>query len=399
MKTPRIAILVDTATGWGRRMVRGVLDYAVQYGPWDIFIEPKGQNEAFTVPQKVDVDGIIARVSTPTMAAELESSRLPMVNVSGLQMKECHFPRVTSDWEAAAELAVQHFRERGLQHFAYIGPVHIPHVRQHKQFFEEALSKAGMECRVFQPGIKPSSPPSWPPSEEQLIPWFFNDTATTEIYTWGFQIGRDIISACRKAEIPVPHDAAVLGGDYDELLSDASHPALSGVLVPAQKIGYQAAATLHRMMKGEPAPKNPVLIRPEEIEERLSTDMLAVDDPQTLQALTYLRAHACEGIQVEDILKEVPMGRRALERRFRNVLGRSPAQEMRRIRINQARRLLSRTNLPMQDIAEACGYASYNYLGPIFKKETGLSPARYRNLTRGHQNPLRPTEHPAAPKV
>ena len=39
-------------------------------------------------------------------------------------------------------------------------------------------------------------------------------------------------------------------------------------------------------------------------------------------------------------------------------------------------------DLPMQDVAEACGYASYTYLGHIFKKETGISPGRYRNQTR-----------------
>jgi LacI family transcriptional regulator len=76
------------------------------------------------------------------------------------------------------------------------------------------------------------------------------------------------------------------------------------------------------------------------------------------------------------------MARRALERRFVQHLGRSPAQEIRRVRIDHARRLLAQTNLSMQEIAEACGYSTYNYLGNVFKKETGISPGRYRTSSR-----------------
>jgi LacI family transcriptional regulator len=382
MEKLRIAILIDTATGWGRRIVSGVLDYSMQCGPWDIWIEPKGQDEEFTLLQDTDFDGVIARVSNPEMALELKSRKIPVVNISGLIVKESGFPRVTTDWKVAAQLAETHFSDRALPNVAYVGPLHLTHVQKHERAFEHALLKSGRTCHVFQPDTPLNSNISWHPSQEQLSLWLKSLPKPVGIYTWGFQVGRDVISACRKADIPVPHDVAVLGGDYDALLSDASYPALSGILTPAQKIGYKAASILHSMMKGGTPPKETVFFPPEDIEERLSTETLAIEDPQTLQALTYLRNHACEGIRINDILKEVPMARRALERRFAKLLGRSPAQEMRRVQINQARKLLTRTNLPMQDIAEACGYASYTYLGNVFKKETGISPGRYRNQTR-----------------
>jgi LacI family transcriptional regulator len=386
MKTLRIAILVDTSTGWGRRIVSGVLDYTMQFGPWDVWIEPKGQDEKFSLPQDINFDGVIARVSSPEMALELKSRKIPVVNISGLIIKESDFPRVTVDWEVAAQLAEAHFSDRALTHVAYVGPLHLSHVQKHERAFEHALSKSGRTCHVY-PSQTPRNPgTSWHPSQAQLIPWLQSLPKPVGIYTWGFQAGRDIISACRKADIPVPHDVAVLGGDFDELLSDACHPALSGILTPARKVGHKAASVLHNMMKGGTPPKETIFFPPEEVEERLSTETLAIEDPQTLQALTYLRNHACDGIHVDDILKEVPMARRALERRFTKLLGRSPAQEMRRVQINHARKLLTRTDLSMQEVAQACGYASYTYLGHIFKKETGISPGRYRNQTR-NSNP------------
>ena len=382
MKAPKVVILVDTATGWGRRVVRGVLDYAMQHGPWDVWIEPKGQDEVFRIPDEETIDGIIARVSSGTIARELEMRNIPTVNVSGLVLKGYDFPQVTVDWQAAATLAEQHFRDRALRNFAYVGPLHLAHVRDHERAFEKTLAESNTPCHVFMPRREIDRSIPWSIRSAELIPWLESLPKPIGIYTWGFQIGRDVISACQIADIPIPHDVAVLGGDYDDLLSDASHPSLSGIISPATKVGFQAASILYDMMKGDKPPTQPIFLRPEEIEERLSTEILAIEDPQVLQAVTYLREHACEDIHVDDILKKVPMARRALERRFVQHLGRSPAQEIRRVRIDHARRLLAQTNLSMQEIAEACGYSTYNYLGNVFKKETGISPGRYRTSSR-----------------
>lgn len=146
---------------------------------------------------------------------------------------------------------------------------------------------------------------------------------------------------------------------------------------------------LHTTMLGGKSPNASVFLEPKEIKERLSTDTLAIDDPYIKQALTLIRDHACDGMQIEVLLRKVPVARRTVERGFMQLIGRSPAQEMRRIRINNARRLLAQTNLPMQEIAEACGYATYNHLGAIFKKETGTSLGRYRNHARGAGSDLR----------
>ncbi|MDD2599259.1 MAG: substrate-binding domain-containing protein [Kiritimatiellae bacterium] len=385
MKAPKIAILVDTSTGWGRRIVQGILDYTTEHGPWDVWIEPKGQNEEFNIPDDSDIKGVIARVSTQKLANEINACGIPAVNVSGLVLEGSDFPRVTIDWNAAAKLAEEHFRNRALRNFAYAGPLHLSYVHEHERAFEKALAESGTPCHLLQPDNNLSHLEQWPSRHKHLIPWLQSLPKPIGIYTWGFQIGRDIIGACRGANISIPHDVAVLGGDDDALLSNACHPALSGIVTPARQIGYHSTRILHSMIKGEPAPSQPLFIKPEEIEERLSTEMLAIENPQMVQALTYLRDNACKPIQVEDILKQVPMARRSLERNFVQCLGRNPAQEIRRLRINHARKLLAKTNLSMQEIAEACGYSSYNYLSHIFKKETGFPPGHYRSHTRANR--------------
>ena len=382
IQTPRIAILVDTATSWGRRTVRGILDYTLQHGLWDVWIDPKGQNETFSLPKGEQFDGVIARVSTKQLQNDLKASRLPIVNVSGIQFGKSPFPRICVDQKMSADLALEHFKSRALKHFAYVGPRHLDYVKQHVRAFEHAVSISGMKCHAYVNKTTGRDDYFWHPSQKRLITWLRNLPKPIGIYTWGFEVGRDLILACRKAGLQVPHDVAILGGDYDELLSDASHPALSGILTPAQQVGYQAASILHQQFQGKPVSREPIFLPPKTVVERLSTEVMAIDDPQILQAIQYLQAHACENITVDDILRKVPMARRALERKFKSLLGRSPAKEICHIRIQRARKLLSETNLSMQDIAEACGYTSYTYLGNVFKKETGQSPGRYRKETQ-----------------
>jgi len=384
-ETPRIAILVDSSTSWGRRTIRGILDYTLHHGPWDIWINPKGQNEKFTLPEGEQFDGVIARVSNKRLLGELKSRKIPVVNVSGIQFEKSRFPRVCIDQEKNAALALEHFKSRSLRHFAYVGPRHLDYVKQHERAFERAVSNSGMTCHVYENKTTAGDDCFWHPSQQRLITWLKSLPNPIGIYTWGVEVGRDLILACRKAGLQVPHDVAILGGDYDELLSDACHPALSGILTPAQQVGYQAASILHQQIQGDTVSRAPILLPPKTVVERLSTEVMAVDDPQVQQAIQYLQAHACENITVDDILRQVPMARRALERKFKTHLGRSPAKEICRIRIQRARKLLAETNLTMQDIAEACGYTSYTYLGNVFKKETGISPGRYRKEAMGYK--------------
>lgn len=382
---PRIAILVDTATSWGRRTIRGILDYTLQHGSWDIWVAPKGQNEAFSLPNDEKFDGVIARVSTKQLQDELGASDLPVVNVSGIQFGSSPFPRVCVDQKMCADLALEHFKSRGLRHFAHIGPRHLDYVQEHERAFEKKVSASGHICHIYQSRNRHQKTLNWHPTQERLIDWLEDLPKPIGIYTWGFEIGRDLIPACRKAGLQIPHDVAILCGDYDQLFSDACHPALSGVLTPAQQIGNRAAGILNQQIRGEAVSIDSILIPADTVVERLSTEVLAIDDPRALQAIQYLQEHACENITVDDILRKVPMARRALERKFKNLLGRSPAKEICHIRIQRARQLLAETNLSMQEIAEACGYTSYTYLGNVFKKETGISPGRYRKQAQAHR--------------
>src|SRR5581483_3121436 len=149
---------------------------------------------------------------------------------------------------------------------------------------------------------------------------------------------RDLAAACREADIAVPEHVAIIGVNNDDLLCESAWPPLSSVEADFSRVGYAAARILDRLLTGESlAPEERVvLVPPLGVVKRQSTSTLAISDPNLAAAVRYVREHACDPCTVGDVLREVPVGRRWLERQFTVQLGRSPHDEIARVRIETA---------------------------------------------------------------
>lgn len=373
---PKIALLISTSRGWGRRIVKGILNYANEVGPWHVWVNPGGPDRYDHLPADWDGDGIIGRISSPTLAEEINQLGLPVINVADTALPNFSAPCVRTDDRIATQIAAAHFVDRGFRNIAFVGPTFNTNPAWYLESFKSSLAEHGRTCHAFPWDNEKQN------LEETLIPWLKKLPKPTGLLVWGQGVGRSVVDYCMAAGIPVPHDLAILSGGYDELLCHACFPSLSGILPPTEQIGYKAAQLLHAKLKGEVIPDQTIYLPPLGIKEHLSTDTLAVEDPQLVQVVQFLRQHAFEQITMEHVLQEVPMARRSLERRFHQVFGRSPIDEIRRLRIDKARHLLAETDLPMQQIAEACGYATYNYLTHVFKRVTHTTPRDYRKKMR-----------------
>jgi LacI family transcriptional regulator len=134
-------------------------------------------------------------------------------------------------------------------------------------------------------------------------------------------------------------------------------------------------------MGGEPVEVRPYLIPPLGVAVRKSSDVLAVDDADVSAAVRFIREHACHGIAVKELLQAVPLSRRVLEGRFRRLLGRTPHEEIARVRFERVRQLLRQTRLPLSEVAERSGFRNAEYLATAFRRAFGTSPSAYRNET------------------
>jgi LacI family transcriptional regulator len=116
---------------------------------------------------------------------------------------------------------------------------------------------------------------------------------------------------------------------------------------------------------------------------RHSSDVVAIADPQVAAALRYIRQHACHGIGVGNVVRHAGLSRAVLERRMRGAIGRTPGEEIHRVRFAEVQRLLASTDLPLAAIADRCGFEHPQYMAEAFKKLFGVTPGSYRQGRRG----------------
>jgi LacI family transcriptional regulator len=194
--------------------------------------------------------------------------------------------------------------------------------------------------------------------------------------------GQQVLDACRRMNIAVPDEVAVIGVDNDELLCELANPPLSSVIPNTYRTGYEAAALLAEMMAGRSFRSEAHLIPPLGVATRQSTDVLAIHDRNIARAIHYIRNNACNGINVQDVIKAVPQSRRLLEKRFMKFLGRTPHEEIIRVQLDRVKQLLTQTDLPLEEIAPRTGFAHVEYLSVAFKRETGMPPSKFRAQNR-----------------
>lgn len=378
LRIEHVAVLVETETTWGARVIRGIAHFAEKHTRWHLLIDPRDHEQRSAIPEGWNGDGIIARISTRTQFQHIKEKSLPVVNVDDVFEGLKNVGAVITDEAERARLALEHFVARGFRKFAYFAPPSNRYSKNRGDAFVRAAIEQGYECHEYLPGYRAGRKIGWAEQQRRVNRWLASLPRPVAILAVDAHHARQLAEICHFGGVRVPDDVAILAGDTDDLLCEVSTPPLSSVSVACERIGHEAAAMLHRMMNGQKPPTEPLLIPPHGVVSRQSTDVLAIDDPAVVRALRYIRTHAHHGIVVDDILREVPISRRSLEIQFRSYLGRSPAEEIRRVRLERGKQLLGRRELSITEIAMACGFSNATRFGVAFRKSFGTTPRAFR---------------------
>lgn len=377
----RIALLIDTSVTFSSLVIRGVAQYAREQPSWQVLLQPRGLLEHSSVPRHWEVDGVITRVTHRTQAAALKRLGIPVINVSRSVVPGFSIPQVLIDECESARLAATHLLERGFRSLAYYSvPEHPNYEDQMGPTFAEVVHSWGGTCAYFKQWRRKRS--SQNVTIAELGAWLQTLPKPVGILAWDAVHGHLLCEACASAGFRIPDEVAIVCGEDDELFCQISYPPLSAVDCGPERIGYEAAALLARYLANKKLKTKPILVTPLGMLSRHSTDVLAMDDRELAQALDYLRKHAYGPLHIRDVLQQVPLSRRALELRFREVLGRSPAAELRRLRVTKAQDLLTNTNWSMPNIAAASGFSQVETMNRVFRRELQQTPTQYRRSTR-----------------
>jgi LacI family transcriptional regulator len=403
----RIAIMMDTSGGAGRLMLRGIGAYARTNRAWNCqFQLPTAANIArLRVWQP---DGIIMAVYDPSWLELLKIYNIPIVDVADT-LSHNPYTIVSDDNERIGQLGAQYFIERGFKTCAFVGLPDENYSRQRRDSFVRTIYEAGGNCLVHEVGntdaselhsritlsnqlnkklykqLLQQSHEDWNiKTADDALRTFIKTFPDTPIGVFAANDGRAIqfMEAGLESGLNVPDKVAVLGCDNDDLLCDLARPPLSSIAPAHQMIGYQAAAMLDRLLRGETPVAHHTKIAPLSIITRQSSEITAVNDPDLTRALRYIRANAHRPFRGDEVVDEVMISRRALERRFTSLLGRTLHDEIQRVHIEQARQLLTHTDLQMPAIADKSGFGSLRSLSITFRQIVGMTPSAYRQKHR-----------------
>jgi LacI family transcriptional regulator len=373
-----VALIIETSNAYARGLLDGIIAYQREHELWSIYVAE--QERGAQPPDWLKSwrgDGIIARIETAPIASAVRRTKLPAVDVSAARLVP-EIPWVETNDPMIAQLAARHLVDRGFKTLAYCGEPQFNWSKWREESFIAFAQEAGCQHFVFEGKSQHDKDYSWNRERTRLKAWVESLPKPLGVMACYDFKGQQLLDVCRELGVAVPEQVAVIGVDNDARLCRLCTPPLSSVIPDTHRTGYEAAQLLDSLMRGKPVPTEATLIPPIGIAERQSTDAYALDDPDIVTAMRFIREHACDGITVADVLRVVPLSRRKLEQRFLKLVRRTPYAEISRIRMERAGRLLRETSLPLAEIARRAGFTDPLYLSRAFKKHVGVSPRAYR---------------------
>jgi len=375
-----VGIIADCTNTFGRAIFRGVMRYANLQRRWLLFKDMEHVLSASGKWPKLD-GGIFAGVSQQIFEHGLNYCRFAVHCSGGGNPKVC--PVVAIDDVLVGNQAAQHLLDCKFEHFAFYGDRQYRVSDNRIAGFKQALAQRGYRvdvCPLQSPDSRERVSHSHRPA---LIRWLQQLPKPVGVMAFDDTHAHDLAEACLEAAIPVPEQVAIVGVNNDDLLCESAWPPLSSVEADYTRIGYSAARLMDRMLRGETLSREErnFRLRPLGVIQRQSTSTLAIQDHNLAEAVRFIREHACDPCSVSDVLEVVPVGRRWLERQFVTQLGRTPHDEIARVRIEHAQRMLQRPELGLQEIASRCGFTELKTFYQAFRKIAGTTPAAYRRIS------------------
>jgi LacI family transcriptional regulator len=360
----RVFLIIDISSSYGREMLKGISLYAQKYKNWEFditFTSFFGKNFYVELePVKEKIDGIIAYTPEKKLLSKVLRSGIPAI-VKGIDKSIPGYINFSTDNFMLCKKAFDYFRVIGLEKFAYCG-LDVLHWSRERL---EALRQITLA--------------------NVLAKWLSSLPKPIGLLAANDFRAKEVLEACAEAQIAVPEEIAVLGVDNDECICPFTSPPLSSIDRFHQKAGYEAALALNRLMSGKKVEADVILIEPKGVVQRQSTNILAVENPTLAEALRYIRSHITEPITVEHVARQIAVHPRWLYELFKQNLGYTVHDEIKRVRTDEIARMLLDTNLTVSQIANQMGFRNADHVARYFHSVKRLTPIAFRNQYKHFQ--------------
>jgi LacI family transcriptional regulator len=322
-------------------------------------------------------NGVLALMSklAPWLPPFIKSLQLPVVDMWADYADE-KYPRVLLDHDTTGRVGAEYLLAKGFRELLFYTHSIEGRAVQRRESFRRATlaAKANFHELIWNHANMPNKTRlDWLAEGLSRIPKPFAVMAGND------HIATEVLEAAEQAQLRVPQDVAVLGVDNDPLVSELTDVPLSSIDSARERAGYEAAALLDRLMKGAPAPTEPVLIPPGRVVARRSTDVLAVSDAEVAKALIFIHKSFADPITVGDVANASLLSRRHLQDRFLAATGRTVREAIMWQRIDHAKKLLTESHAKVQSIAHKSGFGRGEHMSKVFRQWVSMTPQEFRD--------------------
>ncbi len=376
----RIAVGLWDWSQWCRSLLHGVQSYAHDKPNWRIHavVGPEETRTLFRGPQYWD--GIISPVlrDVPAICRMVRSKRTKIVSCTAVPpVKLLQLPAVRVNDIAVAQAIGKHLMAGGFRQFAYDETIRsIPH----HDFRRDAVIQfaQSVDCPLHLSKRRGSTEPT----SRELRRWVKNLPKPIGIFAWSMAAARTILNACAGIAVAVPEQVAVVAWDDDVVLAESVAPTISAAVLPTQRLGYEAAKLMDRLLSQKHSAGGeiePVIIEPSGmLQVRQSSDVNSIPDRVVHLAAQYIREHAAENIRVTDVIRHMRVSQSKLERDFKRVMDKTLNAAIVDAHIERACQFLVETRWPMEKISARVGFGTKRHFHRAFAAAMGSSPAEYR---------------------
>ena len=281
---------------------------------------------------------------------------------------------ISIDSAAVAKCAAKELLKLGFDSFAYVSyPQRLPWCETREKCFRKIIELNG---KSFAAARLPARDAPCP-AKREFDRWLSRLPKPLGIFAANDEVAEMVVDTCVRNGISVPCDVSVVGADNDELVCENAAVPVTSVVPDFMTAGQMAAQLLDELME-MPARSQVRYFGIDGIVRRESTRITDVFDSQIVKALEFIRRHACEGVKVPDVVKEMGCSRRYADMRFSKAVGWSVLKEIRRVKIDNVKERLRNTRQSLQSIADMSGFASCDDMRRTFRQFTGCSLSVWR---------------------
>ena len=378
----RLLIISDFTEAFPSKLLSGIVRYSRRKEQWVICRMPPAYKSHIGIPGVVKwakdwgADAVIGQFEHSD-DVELFARNGIVCVAQDFKQRFKSIPNITADYIGTGRMAARYYLERGFKHFGFFGFNQVCWSDERYEGFRREVEEANIGATIHVYNMQDIDH-LWYYERDKLREWLRSIPKPIGIMACDDNQGNNLVEACHSAGVKIPSEVSVMGVDNDELLCSLGSTALSSIYVDIEDGGYRTAELIETMVANPDVRMRDVVLRPVKVIERISTAAFATDDLQIQKAVKFIHQNYQKKISVKDVMEEVALSRRLLERRFKSVTGQTLYQYISDQKIRHFAELLHETNDQVVNIALSLGETDTKSISRRFKQIYGCSPMEWR---------------------